>query len=176
MSSRLAVPLLCAAAIVYACGQGALDGFASGSTPAVATAAPANGQPRATPSRAKKGKQPVEAALAVKVGADVRFELQVVNASEHRLEIDFPNGQTREFVVTDSAGREVWRWSRGRLFTQTVQNRLLSAGDTVTYEEKWADPAPGRYAVVAILRSDNHPLQRRAEFTVPAAGERVAVR
>jgi len=176
MSSRLAVPLLCAAAVVYACGQGALGAFAFGSTPAVASAAPVNGQPRPAVTRAKKHGEPVDAALAVRIGPEVRFALQVVNASEHRLELDFPNGQTREFVVSDSAGREVWRWSRGRLFTQTVQNRLLAAGDTVTYEEKWAGAAPGRYTVVATLRSENHPLERRAEFVVPAAGERVAVK
>lgn len=174
MSSRLAVPLLCAAAVVYACGQGALGAFAFGTTPAVATAAPVNGQPRPAATKKKSG-EPVEAALAVRIGAEVRFALQVVNASDHRLELDFPNGQTREFVVSDSAGREVWRWSRGRLFTQTVQNRLLAAGDTVTYEEKWASAAPGRYTVTAILRSDNHPLERRAEFVVPGGGERVAV-
>ena len=174
MSSRLVAPLLCVAAVVYAFGQGALGAFASGSTP-VATAAPVNPQQKPVVRRAKDA-APVEAALAVRLDDGVRFALHVVNASEHRLEVNFPNGQTREFVVTDSAGREVWRFSKGRLFTQTVQNRLLAAGDTVTFEERWADPLPGRYTVEATLRSDNHPLVRRAEFVVPGDDPRVAVK
>jgi hypothetical protein len=174
MSSRLVAPLLCLAAVVYASGQGALGALAFGST-AVATAAPADGQEKPVARRAKNGPA-VEAALAIRVADEVRFALHVVNASEHRLELDFPNGQTREFVVSDSAGREVWRWSHGRLFTQTVQNRLLAAGDTVVFEEKWAAAAPGKYTVEATLRSDNHPLVRRAEFVVPDAGARVAVK
>jgi hypothetical protein len=74
--------------------------------------------------------------------------------------------------VYDAAGREVWRWSRGRLFTQVMQNKLLGAGDTVTYAERWKRPAPGTYRVVATLRSENHPISLAARFTVPQVAAR----
>lgn len=98
----------------------------------------------------------------------VQFALNVVNQSTKRLEIDFPDGRTRDFAVLDATGREVWRWSRGRLFTQTVQNKFLASGDTATYQSTWEHAAPGAYTAVAILRSRNFPVERRVAFTLRA--------
>jgi hypothetical protein len=108
------------------------------------------------------------AELSVEADGGLRFALAVANPSKHRVELTFPDGRTRDFAVLDAAGREVWRWSTGRMFTQGVQARLVSAGDSVVYEGRWTRPAPGRYTVVAQLRSDNHPFERRLAFTIPA--------
>jgi hypothetical protein len=164
MYSRLVVPLVCAAAIVFACGPRPRGTVASKPVPATRRL---DGTHSAAGSRRlRKGDTTrVDAALAIAPDVDgVRLALSVVNLDSRQLEIDFPNGQTRDFVVLDAAGREVWRWSRGRLFTQTVQNRFLSAGDTAVYEERWTAPAPGQYTVVATLRSKNYPIERRASF------------
>jgi hypothetical protein len=104
----------------------------------------------------------------------VRFALAVVNGSRHRLEIDFPDGHTQDFAVLDETGRAVWRSDRGRLFTQSVQSKLLAAGDTATYEARWSRALPGRYTVVAVLRSDNFPMTRQASFVVAADGAAMA--
>lgn len=172
MDRRLAVlPLLAAAAAVFACGgplpfvggealatiRPGADGKGTGHAPAHA--------PRAPRSRADTT---VGAALTVRTEDGVRFALAVANPGSHRVELTFPDGRTREFVVYDAAGREVWRWSRGRLFTQTIQNKMLASGDSVVYAERWASPVPGRYTVVAQLRSENYPIVKRASFVVPA--------
>jgi hypothetical protein len=125
---------------------------------------------RATP-RPRLAPDTVDAALAVDVSGDAtaaRFSLAVVNTADRRVEVNFPDGRTRDFAVYDAAGREVWRWSRGRLFTQLMQNKLLTARDSAVYAGAWPSPAPGRYTVVAELRSDNHPIRRTAAFVVPA--------
>ena len=177
MDRRIVFPLLAAVGAVFACGP--LPHFGSGmpvhATRFGRTAAARRAQlhhARWTP-----GAPEVDGALAVvpgvaapNTGAEVRFALAVVNTSDKRLEVDFPDGRTRDFAVYDSAGRELWRASRGRLYTQLVQNTLLAAGDSVVYEAAWRAPAPGRYAVVAELRSSNHPVLRRDEFVVPASG------
>jgi hypothetical protein len=183
MYSRLVVPLLCAAAIVFACGPHPRSTV----TPAPPGArllgvAALDGRRALMPSptattRHRRGRDTtsVDASLGVALAEDgVRLALQVVNQSPRRLEIDFPNGQTRDFVVYNTAGREVWRWSRGRLFTQTVQNKFLAAGDTVVYEERWDRAAPGQYTAVATLRSRNFPVERRVTFQVHPAGVNVA--
>ena len=104
------------------------------------------------------------------VGGAVRLALAVRNASDRRLELDFPDGQTHDFAVRDAAGRLLWRWSAGRLFTQTMQNRLLEARDSVVYavvlDEAWAARAPGEYVVVAELRSENHPVRATTRFAL----------
>jgi hypothetical protein len=132
---------------------------------------PARGAARraAPPAPRRLVADTVDAALAVAADAHTaRFELAVFNTADRRIEVNFPDGRTRDFAVFDAAGREVWRWSRGRLFTQVMQNKPLAAHDSTRYAEEWRPPAPGRYTVVAELRSDNHPLRRTAAFVVPA--------
>jgi hypothetical protein len=98
----------------------------------------------------------------------VRFALRITNESKKHVELAFPNGQTHEFVVVDSVGREIWRWSASRLFTQAVQNKLLGGGETMQYSEQWTHPARhGKYTVIATLNSTNFPVQERAEFVLP---------
>ena len=170
MHSRLVVPLVCAAAIVFACGP-----RPHGTTAATSLI----GRLRLSATDAAHAAAPkqrahhlgdttrIEAALAVATTPDgIRLALEVVNLDKKQVEIDFPNGQTRDFVVLDAAGQEVWRWSRGRLFTQTVQNKFLSGGDTAVYAEHWEPTQPGEYTAVAILRSGNFPIERRATFEV----------
>jgi hypothetical protein len=132
---------------------------------------------RAAPTaRRRTTADTVDAALAVSTDERAaRFELSVFNTADRRVEVNFPDGHTRDFAVYDAAGREVWRWSRGRLFTQVMQNRPIAANDSTSYAEEWRAPAPGRYTVVAELRSGNHPLRRSAAFVVPAPVPAAAV-
>ncbi len=110
---------------------------------------------------------PVSSDLAVRVGDDVTFALSVLNESGKKIEITFPNGQTHEIVVKDSLGRERWRWSEGRMFTQTLRNSLVDDGDTLQYQDSWT-PAlpPGTYVAIASLTSATHPMQSSATFTL----------
>lgn len=107
--------------------------------------------------------------LMIKVAKhSVRFTLNVKNASRKHVELRFPNGQVSDFAVLDSAGREVWRWSSGRMFTQGVQNKLLGSGQSVEADAAWnAGAKPGHYTVVATLNSANYPAEQRSEFLVP---------
>ncbi len=183
MDRRIFVLLLAAVGVIFACGP--LPHFGSGLPAHAARLGHAvAGEPlRRAPVhhvRHTPGAPAVDGALAVVPtaagSAAVRFALAVVNASDKRLEVEFPNGRTRDFAVYDSAGHELWRASRGRLYTQLLQNTLLAAGDSVVYEVEWRAPAPGRYAVVAELRSSNHPVVRRSDFVVaPAAAAEPAV-
>jgi hypothetical protein len=182
MDRRLALlVLLSAAAVAAACGPHsrsraeALAAVRAVATVAVAPgrAADPDGALLATTAAERRKRSPRDSALGaeltVRAEDGVRFALALANPSKHRVEVTFPDGRTREFAVYDAAGREVWRWSAGRLFTQTMQARLIGAGDSVVFDGRWPSPAPGRYTVVAQLRSDNHPVVRRVAFEVPAA-------
>jgi len=94
----------------------------------------------------------------------VNFQLRVTNTTGKRVELTFASGQAYDFIVVDFLGREVWRWAEGRVFTQSVQNKLLGKGEGITISEKWAPAKPGKYAAIALLRSTNFPLQQRVEF------------
>jgi hypothetical protein len=155
LSSRLIVALLGAGALALACGPhvASTDSDANAETPG-------NVQPDPD--------TPLASSLDVSVNNEVTFTLHVTNTSGKHVELTFPSGQTHEFVVLDSIGREVWRWSSGRLFTQAIQNKLLGSRESAKYEETW-DPtkAAGKFTAVARLNSTNYPVEERVEFTLP---------
>jgi hypothetical protein len=105
--------------------------------------------------------------LAVKVNDGVRFTLSVKNNGPRMLELRFPSGKTHDFFVLDENGREVWRWSNGRMFTQTLQNKLIKSRDNAVYADSWtASNAHGKFTAVAVLASVNHPVEERVEFSL----------
>ena len=54
------------------------------------------------------------------------------------------------------------------MFTQSLQNRLLGAGETLTFEEQWsAADVHGTLTAIATLKSSNHPVETRVEFVIP---------
>lgn len=161
--SGIAIAVLCAGALAFACGPRTHSEAAS--TASLATAAPVL-QQGATRNRSDAA--PLASRLDVKLDhGTVQFDLRVTNQSKKHIELAFPNGQTHEFVVVDSLGRELWRWSSTRLFTQALQNKLLGSGESMRVGEQWPHPAHGKYTVIATLNSTNFPVQERAEFVLP---------
>lgn len=110
----------------------------------------------------------VTSSLDVTVAEEVTFRFHVTNGTPKRVELRFPNGQTHDLAVFDAKGREVWRWSRGRMFTQSIQNKVLASSDTLTFTETWRPERGGSYTAVATLLSENYPIQQRAAFALPA--------
>jgi hypothetical protein len=173
MSSRVVFSALCVGAVAFACGpQTHNDASAPQSAAIVATNRGdiAIAQQGETP-RARLKDSALDAQLIVRTSeSPMRLALHVVNTSKKRVELTFPSGQTHDFVVLDTAGREVWRWASGRMFTQALRNKLLGAGSTLELEAEFDAPrlAPGRYIARGSLVSNNYPLIQEAEFTIPA--------
>ena len=169
MNSRLVITLLCAGAVAFACGPRSR----SEAPVALASAVPVRitpQSPRITRSSAARPEVKIVSQFDVQTkGRDAQFALTVKNVGNKHAELDFANGQRYDFVVIDSAGREVWHWSTGRMFTQSVQNKQLGSGETMRVSETWKKPsvAPGKYTVVATLKSSNYPTAQRAEFVLP---------
>ena len=98
----------------------------------------------------------------------VSFALKVTNESSRRLELNFPDGYTHDVTVLDAAGRTVWRWSNGRLFTQAMRNKMLGANESYELSERWnPEGRSGSFTAVVELRSSNFPVTERAGFTLP---------
>jgi len=155
MPNRLILPLLCAASLAFARGS-----FAHDEQPV---------DPKLL-SEVKSG--PIESKFAVTVSKDgsnkVLLALHVTNNTKKMVELLFPNGQTHEFVVTDAAGKEVWRWSEGRMFTSAMRNKVLGGKGETVYEEKWnAKGLHGAFTATAKLRSNNFPVETSVEFVLP---------
>ncbi len=157
MQNRFILPLLCAASVAFARGSFTRD-----------NAAPAAAR------HATKTTDLLGTTLEVSVVNDaatqqvVNLSLHVANNTRKMVELRFPNGQTHEFTVIDAAGKEVWRWSRGRMFTQAIRNKLLKGRGETVFEEKWSTRGlHGAYTAIATLRSENHPVQTSVAFVLP---------
>lgn len=97
----------------------------------------------------------------------LQFALNLTNEGRKHVELTFPDGQQYDFSIKDSAGREVYRWGSGRMFTQSVQNKLIDGASTMRIDERAEMTLPrGTYVAVATLRSSNYPLRESSTFAV----------
>ncbi len=168
MNARLIQFVLVAAAIAYI-------GVARTHLAAAPSLATASVTPYASAGRIGRGvvakKPPIslESSLDVAVGSgDVKFNLTVTNTGGRKVELTFPSGQTYDVVVYDAAGGEVWRWSTGQMFTQSLRNKPLDVRESLSYTAQWRHPViHGPLVAVATLTSTNYPSTARAEFALP---------
>jgi hypothetical protein len=169
MNTRILIPLLLAGAVALACGSrsradASTKPAKSARQPGMLRVAPA--RPAAKRDDAPAVAVPLKSAFVVRAEARaIHFSLDLTNATKKNLELEFPSGQEYDFAVIDSSGREVYRWGKERMFTQSLQNRLLDGGETMRFEEHAQQTLPnGSYIAVATLRSTNYPVQERVPF------------
>jgi hypothetical protein len=149
MNTRIAIALLCVGALAFATG----------------TRSHSSEPPAARSERVSAPDTPLASSMRLTVDEGVDFSLHLTNGSSRKLELRFPSGQTHDFVVLDSIGREVWRWSEGRLFTQTLQTKSVGRGETISYSDRWEPKGQrGTFTAVGTLRSSTHPVESRVEF------------
>ena len=121
MKGRIIFGLMCVAVLAFACGPRPATGDVAGAV-------------RVSHARAASNGPALTSTLAViDNNHGVALNFRVVTAGTKRLEVNFPSGQTHEVVVVDSLGNEVWRWSKGRMFTQSLQNKVMHQSDTLDY-------------------------------------------
>jgi hypothetical protein len=167
MHVRHAVGLATVIALAYACGT-RTHAFSMVTAGAATTV-------RAEPTAFERVSGSPAAATALVTSLDVavhddevRFVLHVTNASDKRLELNFPNGQTHDVTVMDAAGSVVWRWGSAQMFTQALRNQRLDPHGSLTFPVRWREPAAhGPLTAVATLTSTNYPVESRATFQLP---------
>jgi hypothetical protein len=157
MDNRLILPLLCAAsAVAFAAAP-----FSHDDKP-IATVkhhAAENAAPIVTTFDITRPKNDAE---------KLRFTLNVKNNTTKMLELRFPDGQTHDFFVKDFAGKVIWRWSEGRMFTSAMKSETLKGKGETAFEESWdIEGQHGSFTAVAILKSNNFPVETSVQFMLP---------
>ncbi|HJQ54464.1 MAG TPA: BsuPI-related putative proteinase inhibitor [Gemmatimonadaceae bacterium] len=155
MDNRLILPLLCAASVALAAAP------FSHESKSIAT----------TKHSAAEKSAPIVTTFDVTRPKDadkLRFSLNVRNNTGKMLELRFPDGQTHDFVVKDFAGKEIWRWSEGRMFTSAMRSETLKGKGATSFSESWdVKGQHGAFTAVAILKSDNFPVETSVQFVLP---------
>jgi len=157
MDNRLILPLLCAAsAVAFAAAP-----FSHDEKPIAIAGhhAAENAAPIVTTFDITRPKNDAE---------KLRFTLSVKNNTTKMLELRFPDGQTHDFVVKDFAGKVIWRWSEGRMFTSAMRSETLKGKGETAFEESWnIEGQHGAFTAVAILKSNNFPVETSVQFMLP---------
>ncbi|WP_435195561.1 BsuPI-related putative proteinase inhibitor [Natronomonas sp. EA1] len=104
--------------------------------------------------------------LDVTVGEGVTFRFTVTNAGDDPVTVTFRDSCQADFVVVDLDGEEVWRFSRGRLFTQVMQPARFEPGEEAVFEEAWPEPESGDYTAIAELRVQERDVRAETPFSV----------
>lgn len=173
--NRLIVPGLCAAALVYACGPwmhfetaGTVTATPGAHMALAATRAPVPGASRTSTVARREAGGVATTFDVTRSGHDVVLALHVVNNTRRTIELRFPSARTHDFTILDARGAMVWRWSDGRLFTQTMQTTAVPSRDTATFRETWNPRgARGTFTAIATLVTAGGPVARRVTFTLP---------
>lgn len=86
-----------------------------------------------------------------------RIQLRLESRSSEPLRLRFPDGQRYEFLIRDTRGNVVWRWSEGRYFIQAAAEELI-------VNRTWAEdidvrvPGPGEYRLEGRLTTWGDPV------------------
>ncbi len=67
----------------------------------------------------------------------ITFELVVENTGDATEAVEFASAKTHDFVVTTSTGREVWRASKGRFYSQMLTEISIAPGETRRFTSTW---------------------------------------
>jgi len=70
-------------------------------------------------------------------GTPIDVALTVRNAGPSPVALSFVTAQRVDVVLFDDTCREIWRWSRGRMFAQVLGTLTIAPGSIVTYRIRW---------------------------------------
>lgn len=98
----------------------------------------------------------------------ITFTLRAVNESSNPVRLGFRTSQRFDLVIKDAHGREVWRWSAGRVFAQVLGEETLSASGgelrfQVTVEREFSR---GVYTVTGVIPALEGELSVRTTVTI----------
>lgn len=63
----------------------------------------------------------------------IPLRISVTNTDSKDIKLTFTTAQRQEFTAVDERGKEVWRWSSGKMFAQQVTEMKIEAGATYNF-------------------------------------------
>lgn len=94
-------------------------------------------------------------------GETISLRLMLFNGTQEELTLHFNTSQRYDFIVESVEGkREVWRWSKGRMFLQVLGEERVGPGrPTMSYVgEIPSGLERGSYIVTGVITSSDAPL------------------
>ena len=90
--------------------------------------------------------------------SQVAFYFELINLSGVPQTLTFNTGQQFEITVTDENGKEVYRYSDGKVFTEVIWEKTINAGESLKWQDVWDmtdkegnRAEPGKYKAVITI-------------------------
>jgi hypothetical protein len=106
------------------------------------------------------------------ITSDNDLYLIAKNPTDKPVKAVFPTGQTHDFAILDASGKEIWRDSRGKGFTQARWEDTIPAGHSRVYQSTIPGNLPGgKYTVRAYFPPAGPNPVASAKIEVPMVNE-----
>ena len=100
-------------------------------------------------------------------------QLTITVAASERITLYYRTTQRYEIVITDSEGKEVWRWSKDKAFGEVLGEETLEENEFLTFNESWdqrdndGQPVPAaNYTVTATSAHCDANLENCGQLSV----------
>ncbi|MBN1754886.1 hypothetical protein JW877_01600 [bacterium] len=107
------------------------------------------------------------------LGDSIEFTMIVSSRMDEPVKFVFSTSQPYDFIVRDSDGEEIWRFTHGKAFSQVVTPTELEPSEKVVYIMRWngetnrgTSVALGRYTVQCCLLSNPPVCSQKVEFNI----------
>ncbi|AOC90539.1 BsuPI-related putative proteinase inhibitor [Bacillus sp. L381] len=107
--------------------------------------------------------QQVELAVnPVQTDQQIEFQMSLKNKSGSPIDFTFSSGQKFELTVHDQHNKELYRYSKDRMFTQAFQTVTLMPNETYDFSDVWKNvPGPGTYTVTVTFLGKSDQIGKR---------------
>ncbi len=90
------------------------------------------------------------------LGEPISITMTLKNCGDNVVQLYYPDGERYDFFAQNESGVEVWRWSDGKTFEQSLGELQMAVEEEVVYTETWDQSdskgkqvPPGRYKIFA---------------------------
>ena len=91
--------------------------------------------------------------------------IEIINKSDVDSKISFSEGKHYDVFVVDSADKEVWQWSEGKVFIQAIEEIYIAPGESHAFNAKWFYKGndgnviqPGKYKIRGLVNIVPEPI------------------
>jgi len=103
---------------------------------------------------------------AYAVGEPIRATIAVINRTSNEVYLSFRDAQRFDFRI-EREGKEVWRWSQGRMFAQMLGEERLTAGTSLSFSVEYKETLePGLYQVTGMITAVPAPLVAKINVVI----------
>ena len=101
-------------------------------------------------------------------GNPIPIRLEVFNHGDDRVTFNFGSSQRYDFWVKDKDGKEVWRWSAGKVFAQVLGQEIVGPGTRrFVYQSRYKGKlSPGTYQIKGMLNDAKRPMSASVSVVV----------